>query len=235
VNLTVVPTGDGAGTIGGRIAPWLVGLGVVASTAAVVALGDAALERDGVASHDPTIASQVAGHRSVLLTHLAHVASFVGSEGSVAVLAAGLLVVLAERRLFREGAVVAVGMAGAAVLVLAVKHLVDRARPGAALRLGAADGSPSFPSGHTLMTAAFVGLLVWLVWPRLSTRIARAAAVGAAGLVAVTVGASRVYLGYHWATDVVASLLLAAAWLGVVLVLAPAAARRWRGMASCRS
>jgi membrane-associated protein len=201
-----------------RVAPWLVGAGVAAATAATAALADAATEHDGLAAHDPTVASDVASNRTTFLTHLANAASFAGSEGSVAVLTVGVLLMLAGRRRIREAAVLGAGMAGAALLVLGVKQLVDRARPGAALRLGGPDGSPSFPSGHTLMTAAFLGLLVWLVWPHLRTHTARAAVVASAGLAAWAVGASRVYLGYHWMTDVVAAWLVAAACLGTLLL-----------------
>jgi undecaprenyl-diphosphatase len=71
------------------------------------------------------------------------------------------------------------------------------------------------------MTAAFVGLMVWLAWPHL-TRVARAFAVSAGLLVALAVGASRIYLGYHWATDVLAAWLVVAAWLGLLfLVVSP--------------
>jgi membrane-associated protein len=213
---------------GVKIALWLAGLAVVAATAGVIVLADAATEHDGLATHDPTIASDVTTHRSTFLNHAANVASFVGSEASIAVLAAGVLLVLAGRRRFAEAVVLGVGMAGAAALVLGLKHVVDRARPGATLRLGVPDTTPSFPSGHTSMTAAFVGLLVWLVWPHL-TRTARVVAVGGALLVSLAVGASRIYLGYHWTTDVLAAWLVVTAWLGVLL---PAVSGRLRPRAA---
>lgn len=112
----------------------------------------------------------------------------------------------------------------AAELVGALKQLVDRARPGAQLRFDAPDATPSFPSGHTSMTAASAGLLVWLAWPHLG-RAARAGTVAGALLVSLTVGASRIYLGYHGTTDVVAAWLVVTAWLGTRLL---AVSRRLR-------
>ncbi|WP_051548582.1 bifunctional DedA family/phosphatase PAP2 family protein [Nocardioides sp. URHA0032] len=207
-----------------RIAPWLTGLTGVAAAAGVILLADAATERDGLATHDPTVAADVATHRTTFLNHVASAASLIGSEASIAVLAAGVLVVLAGRRRFAEAGVLGVGMAGAAALVLGLKQLIDRARPGTSLRLGPADSSSSFPSGHTSMTAAFAALLVWLFWPHL-TRAGRAVVVGAAGAVCLVVGASRVYLGYHWATDVIAAWLVVTAWLGLLLLAVSQRAR----------
>lgn len=213
-----------------KIGPWVVGLGVIAATAGLVVLADAATEHDGLATSDPAIATDVATHRSTFLNDVANAASYVGSEASIAVLAAGVLIVLAGRRRFAEAVVVAVGMVGAAALVLGLKQLIDRARPGAALRLGAPDPTPSFPSGHTSMTAAFVILLAWVAWPHL-TRTLRSVTVGGALMVSLAVGASRVYLGYHWATDVLAGWLVMAAWLGLLLLLVRSRVRPHAGPA----
>lgn len=216
---------------GVKVAHWLVGACAVAATAGVIVLADAATEQDGVATHDPAIASTVTTHRSTFLSHAANAASFVGSEASVAVLAAGVLLVLAGRRRFAEAVVLAVGMAGAAAVVLVLKHFVDRARPSATLRLGAPDATPSFPSGHASMTAAFVGLLAWVVWPHLS-RAARVATVAGAVLASLAVGASRIYLGYHWTTDVLAAWLVVTAWLGMLLPTVSRWARPSAGISS---
>ena len=120
----------------------------------------------------------------------------------------------------------AIGMAGSAALTVLVKHLVARARPGAADVLGPVDHSYSFPSGHTLNSAVFLGLLVWLLWPALRSHAARTMAVAAAALLAAGVGASRVYLGLHWVTDVLAAWLLAGAWLSLLLLARDRVCRR---------
>ncbi|MBA2953757.1 phosphatase PAP2 family protein [Nocardioides sp. MAH-18] len=206
-----------------RVGPWLAAAACAIATLGVVLLSDAVLEADSVTSYDPTITSGVVSHRTSFLSHAANAASFAGSEGSVAVLTTGVLVVLAGRRWYREAVVLAAGMAGAGALVVGVKRIVDRARPGAAFRLGAAEATPSFPSGHTLMTAAFLSLGVWLLWPHLNGRGVRFATVAGAAVAAFLVGGSRVYLGYHWATDVLAAWLVAAAWVGALLLVT----RRW--------
>ncbi len=198
------------------VVPSLVGAGVAACALATAALADAALEHDGLAASDSSIASSVVAHRSDVLTPLAKAVTFAGGELSIALLSLALLLglVLAHRR--RDAAVVAVAMGGAAVLVVGIKHLVLRARPGPATLLGPVDHGYSFPSGHTLFTTVFLAAVVWLLWPRLTRPWWRAVAVGAAIVLALGIGWSRVYLGYHWPTDVLASWVVAAGWLGAL-------------------
>jgi undecaprenyl-diphosphatase len=79
--------------------------------------------------------------------------------------------------------------------------------------------SPSFPSGHSLESAAVYGALGLLTARRLRRRAARAGAAAGGFLLAALVGVSRVYLGVHYATDVLAgwaagtALALAAWWI----------------------
>ncbi len=92
-----------------------------------------------------------------------------------------------------------------------MKLLVARPRPGRVDRLGDLDTTYSFPSAHTLNSAVLLALVGWLLRP--SLRYAgRTVLVTAAAVLAVGVAASRVYLGYHSLTDVLASGLVATAW-----------------------
>ncbi|GAA3033058.1 hypothetical protein GCM10020000_07720 [Streptomyces olivoverticillatus] len=74
----------------------------------------------------------------------------------------------------------------------------------------------SFPSGHATTSALAAGLLAWAVL-RVAPRIAGRVAAACCGLWAVTVAATRVFLGVHWPSDIVAGWLLATAWLAVTL------------------
>jgi undecaprenyl-diphosphatase len=98
-------------------------------------------------------------------------------------------------------------------LELFLKAVVDRPRPVLAAGFGS-----SFPSGHVLAAAAFWGLVPPWVYLVTRRRWAWAASAGFAGLVLVMVGLSRVHVGAHWPSDVVAGylggavFLLAAEW-----------------------
>lgn len=112
----------------------------------------------------------------------------------------------------RADAVFVVGaMAGAVLLFRGIKILVDRPRPPAATQV-IQETNESLPSGHATMSTVVIGSLVVLFWAGRSTA-ARLATVLAAALWVGAVGATRVYLGVHWFSDVVSGWLLGAAWL----------------------
>ncbi|WP_158715059.1 phosphatase PAP2 family protein [Kitasatospora phosalacinea] len=102
------------------------------------------------------------------------------------------------------------------------RALTDRPRPHFADPVAVAPG-PSFPSGHALASAVTCGALLVLLWPR-AERPVRAAAGGAAALVALGVGWTRIALGANWPSDVPAG------WAAALVVLAaPALALElWR-------
>jgi membrane-associated phospholipid phosphatase len=112
---------------------------------------------------------------------------------------------------------------GDALITIAVKLLMDRARPTfnpITELLG-----PSFPSGHASMAAAFYAAAAFLLVQGRS-RAATAAIGGAAVAIAVAVAASRVFLDVHWLSDVVAGLAFGWGWFAFC-VLAVSTGRPW--------
>jgi len=99
------------------------------------------------------------------------------------------------------------GLQGVANLL--IKAAVGRPRPvGSLVDTLTVEQGNSFPSGHVMFYTVFFGFLLFLAWTQLRGRIARwAAAVASAALVA-GVGPSRIYLGAHWLSDVVAAYML---------------------------
>ena len=110
-----------------------------------------------------------------------------------------------------EAVVLLVTLAGSAVLGQALKLFFARPRPRLFPWLIAAGGW-SFPSGHTLTAVVLGGLLAWLTGRQLDGW-QRAALWAVAGLWAGLVGLSRVYLGVHYPSDVLASLAVGALYL----------------------
>jgi undecaprenyl-diphosphatase len=84
----------------------------------------------------------------------------------------------------------------------------------------------SFPSGHALASAAVLGVLALVLIPRRPCRVPRILLVAIAAAAAAMIGLSRLYLGVHWASDVVGGWLIGAMWLAVCLTAARVAAKR---------
>lgn len=192
---------------------------ITIAAVAFTALADSVIEGDDLVSIDPTVTSDLVDHRTSALTTAAHLLSFIGSEVILAVLSICLIIVLLERRGPGPACIAAGAMATSAGATVGVKAVFGRARPDASDRLGAFDSTYSFPSGHTLNSAVFLGLVCLLLVPLLSQRRTRIGAYGAAAVLAIGIGTSRIYLGYHWTTDVLASWSIAAVLLTVVHVI----------------
>jgi undecaprenyl-diphosphatase len=157
-------------------------------------------------------------HRPHAMAETARVVTDAGT-GPYPYAAAALGGWLAGGRTLRHGtqtAVLALAalLAGQAVRTVLMLTL-DRTRPPVADWAAHASGH-SFPSGHTTSSALAAGLLAWgllRAFPGAGGRVLTAVC----GLVAAAIGCTRVYLGVHWPTDVLAGWLFAACWLGALL------------------
>lgn len=109
----------------------------------------------------------------------------------------------------------------APVVNLGLKELASRPRPDIALAL-VEEAGYAFPSGHAAFAAAFFGALIVLMgrwrWLDNRPRLRLALQVGLAALV-LCIGASRVYLGVHWPSDVIGGFLFGALYLAALVAI----------------
>jgi membrane-associated phospholipid phosphatase len=134
------------------------------------------------------------------------------------------VVVLVVRQRPRAAAVVCIGFVGIQAVDALLKWVYGRDRPHRFLPLTSARGG-SFPSGHVMTALVVFGLLAALLRPALRGWLRQLPAAVVVGVVAV-VGLSRVYLGVHYPTDVLGSVLAGGAWLWcAVIALRRVAAR----------
>lgn len=99
------------------------------------------------------------------------------------------------------------------ILNQALKFIIQRPRP-TGFRLVDVSGY-SFPSGHSMVSMAFFGLLVWFVWKYEKDKRLRFWLMLAYICIIAMVGISRIYLGVHYATDVLAGFCLSIVWLAL--------------------
>jgi undecaprenyl-diphosphatase len=159
---------------------------------------------------DSSVANWAHANASDVSTQATVVVTLLGDTLVVSALAVFLGTIMWLRRHEARTLVfLAMVVVGNAVITIAVKLLMDRARP--TLNPIADMLGPSFPSGHSSMAAAFYAAAALLLVQGRS-RAATAGVAGVAVAVAVGVAASRVLLDLHWLSDVIAGLAFGWGW-----------------------
>jgi len=175
-----------------------------------------------VGSYDVTITKEFQENQTPWLKFLMIAVSYQGNTWPLAlglIILATLILWLVDLRL---EAITLVLLSSVNSLVnVAIKILIDRPRPTARLvDIIQGAGGPSFPSGHVMSYVAFWGLLFsfgiilfrdWRWW--------RIALMVVSALMFILVGPSRIYLGDHWASDVLGAYLIGGALLVIALWL----------------
>ncbi len=119
---------------------------------------------------------------------------------------------LALRRRWVDIGVLAASVVGAQGVSAVIKHWIERPRPDLVSH-EAAIYSASFPSGHTLMATTVYLTFAMLIAADFPERRLRDYLLGVAWIVSFAVGASRIYLGVHWPSDVLAGWCIGALWM----------------------
>jgi membrane-associated phospholipid phosphatase len=171
---------------------------------------------------DVAIVRYVAEHRMGWLTASMRIITDLGSDVVllIVMLAAGVIL-RRQTSSWRPLLVLLAIAVGAIELERVIKLIVARPRPPAAWRVFHETGW-SFPSGHATHSAAVYGSVAYLTTRiRALGRRARAAVWVTAIGACLLIGASRVYLGAHWPTDVIGGWILAIVWLWITLSAPP--------------
>jgi undecaprenyl-diphosphatase len=164
-----------------------------------------------VGAMDSAILLAVAKTRTPWLTVAAVDLTALGSITLVVLFSAFTLVVLLVLR-DRMGALqLLAASAGAGILTLVTKNFIERIRPEEAQQLIVVSGF-SYPSGHSVSTSALYLTIAIITARFVQHSGARAALFLAVSAVLIMIGASRVYLGVHYATVVVSGISLGSAW-----------------------
>ncbi|WP_169747753.1 phosphatase PAP2 family protein [Demequina subtropica] len=210
------------------LALWPAAVLTAAGVAGFVGLLDWVRENEELARVDQPLLELLADQRSPGLETFFSVVSFVGGPAVLPVVVA--LIALVWWRVSRswwEPVLLVVAMVMSTALTVVLKAVVGRDRPADVLMVvPGGESSGSFPSGHTVGATTLVLVVGYLLWHEdAEASWALTGWVLASAAIIAAVGAARLYLGYHFLTDVIAGLCVALAVLGVVV-----GAERWHDL-----
>ena len=164
---------------------------------------------------------------SPTLTLVMRAFSFVGSTIALTIGTIIVVVRFAMKKWGREAKLFAITMIGAGLLNITLKLAFKRSRPEPFFNLSLPE-TYSFPSGHSLTSAVFFGALAAILTARIKSRRARVAIWIVSAFMFLTIGFSRIYLGVHHTTDVIAGFAAALIWILMVRFVEKATVHRLR-------
>ena len=142
------------------------------------------------------------------LTPIVKVITQFGGEIFLILLAIILFIVIKNKK---TGFMIWLNLGLSALLNQILKHIIQRPRPDE-YRIVDASGY-SFPSGHSMVSAAFYGFLIYLIYKNVKNKYLKWSLISILGLLVVLIGTSRIYLGVHYTSDVLAGFLIAISYL----------------------
>jgi len=193
------------------------------------AVFEGVLMREPITQFDRMVAVALNERAYPLFTQVMKVVTFFGGGVWVATVCTVGVAILAWRKMWRDALVLLTSVAGAALLMTVLKLLVQRPRPDFIEPLVHAGGY-SFPSGHATTSAALyltLGLLAAGWVKRWETRIY--ILLGSLAVIAL-IGFSRLYLGVHYVSDVLAGFALGAFWVTLCVTAGTVFVRAQRGL-----
>jgi undecaprenyl-diphosphatase len=189
-------------------------------------LADEALEGDARWFDDATRAA-VHQLASPLMTGIMRGLSFVGSTIALTIGTIVFVWRFSMRKWWHEARLFAITMIGAALLNITLKLAFKRPRPVPFFNLSAPE-TYSFPSGHSLTSAVFFGALAAILTARITSKRVRLGVWIVSVAMFLLIGLSRIYLGVHYTTDVIAGFAAALIWILVVRFVEMGLVRRRR-------
>lgn len=199
------------------------GIGLAAFAVFVWAAGEvyeSLRESTALSGIDVPVLQWMVAHRTEGLNAVVTAFSTIGGPVIMPIIAAVTVIALARHWRSRLPITLMVAAtAGSVAATVVGKKYVARVRPDHALAVPPYEFAPSFPSGHSLNSVVVGGVVAYLLWRHLHRPASRAAVVVVGVVFALAMGMSRVYLGHHWLTDVLAGWALGAAWLALLITV----------------
>ena len=141
---------------------------------------------------------------------------FYVGEHLIVAIGALLAVYFLYKRFWPELGMVVIAWAGEGAIWLFLSQYYNRPRPVFDVPVWHQMTAPGFPSGHVIAAVMCYGLLAYLLIPKSTSRFWKIAISVMAGLIILYIGISRLFVGDHYPSDVLAGYALGIAWSGLV-------------------
>ncbi|HPZ49516.1 MAG TPA: phosphatase PAP2 family protein [Propionibacteriaceae bacterium] len=197
----------------------VIGGGVAVGLASVFGeIYEAVTEGDGIAGLDQPLLTWMVAHRSPGFDSVVTVFTTSGGPVWMPVVTSVAVGLVAWRlRSWAPVILMLIAVAGSLLMTVVGKAAIGRERPALADAVPPYESSSSFPSGHTLNSVVITAVIVYFLLITLSSLAARVVTVALGTTYALGMGLSRVYLGHHWLSDVLAAWALGLCWVGFLI------------------
>lgn len=193
-----------------KISKWVVcGIGILIFATIVVML-----LTNNVTSLDNSIYNIIISSKSDVMTMFMTVITMMCNTEFI-IVATLLLVLLIKNK--KIGGMIASNVVLCSVINTIIKHIFLRPRP-VGIKL-IEQGGYSFPSGHSMMAVAFYGLLIYIIWNTKWKNVWKIFTTTLLVILILLIGISRIYVGVHFASDVIAGLSISLSYLIIFIEL----------------
>lgn len=157
---------------------------------------------------DQTIYNLIINLMNSNTTAIMMFASYLGSAVTLIVLSIGFIFLLKDKR---DSKYISINLVLVFLLNRILKSIIARPRP-QVLRLVQESGY-SFPSGHSMVSMGFYGFLIYLIYIKIKNKKIKYPLIILLSVLIFSIGISRIYLGVHYATDVIGGFIIAVIYL----------------------
>ena len=193
-----------------NISKWIVcGIGILIFATIVVML-----LTNNVTSLDNSIYNIIISSKSDAMTMFMTIITMMCNTEFI-IVATLLLVLLIKNK--KMGGMIASNVVLCSVINTIIKHIFLRPRP-VGIKL-IEQGGYSFPSGHSMMAVAFYGLLIYIIWNTKWRNVWKIFTTTLLIILILLIGISRIYVGVHFASDVIAGLSISLSYLIIFIEL----------------
>ena len=153
--------------------------------------------------------------KHIISENITPIVKVITQFGGATVLIALATILLVAIKNKKTGFLIWINLASSALLNKILKHIVQRPRPTEHRIID--EAGYSFPSGHSMVSAAFYGFLIYLIYKNVKNKYLKWGLITILSLLILLIGTSRIYLGVHYTSDVLAGFLVAISYLIVFI------------------